>query len=43
MVGSLGNLVQDERLNHRIEVTSGTLADAAGDLLQGFFRARRGQ
>ena len=42
MVGSLGNLVQDERLNHRVEVTPGTLADAAGDLLQGFFRARRG-
>ena len=42
MAGSLGNLVQDERLNHRIEVTRGTLADAAGDLLQGFFRARRG-
>ncbi len=42
MVGSLGNLVQDERLNHRIEVTGGTLADAAGGLLQGFFGARRG-
>ena len=42
MVGSLGNLVQDERLNHRVEVTRGTLADAAGDLLQGFFRVRRG-
>ena len=42
MVGSLGNLVQDERLNHRVEVTHGTLADVAGDLLQGFFRARRG-
>lgn len=42
MVGSLGNLVQDERLNHRLEVTGGTLADAAGDLLQDFFRARRG-
>ena len=41
MVGSLGNLVQDERLNHRVDVTRGTLADAAGDLLQGFFRARR--
>ena len=41
MVGSLGNLVQDERLNHRIEVTGGTLADASGDLLQDFFRARR--
>ncbi len=42
MVGSLGNLVQDKRLNHMVEVTSGTLADAAGDLLQSFFRARRG-
>ncbi len=41
MVRSLGNLVQDERLNHRIEVTGGTLADVSGDLLQEFFRARR--
>ncbi len=41
MVRSLGNLVQDERLNHRIEVTSGTLADVSGDLLRDFFRARR--
>ena len=42
MVGSLGNLVQDERLNHWVEVTRGTLADASRDLLQDFFRARRG-
>ncbi len=42
MVGSLENLAQDERLNHCIEVTGGTLADEAGDLLQNFFRARRG-
>ena len=42
MVGSLGNLVQDERLNHWIEVTGGTLADASGDLLKDFFRTRRG-
>ena len=42
MVGSLGNLVQDARLNHRIEVTGGTLADASGDLLKDFFRGRRG-
>ena len=42
MAGSLGNLVQDERLNHWIDVTGGTLADAAGDLLRDFFRARRG-
>ncbi len=43
MVGSLSNLVQVERLNHWIEVTGGTLADASSDLLQQFFRARRGQ
>ena len=42
MVRSLGNLVQDERLNHWIDVTGGTLADASGDLLKDFFRARRG-
>ena len=42
MVESLGNLVQDERLNHWIEVTGGTLADSSGDLLKDFFRARRG-
>ncbi len=42
MVGSLENLVQDERLNHRVEVAGGALADEAGDLLKDFFRARRG-
>ena len=42
MVGSLGNLVQDERLNHVIEVTGEVLADASGMLLKEFFRARRG-
>ncbi len=42
MAGSLGNLVQDERLNHWIEMTGGTLAEASGHLLQDFFRARRG-
>ena len=41
MVGSLGNVVQDERLNHRIEVTGDVLADACGMLLKEFFRARR--
>jgi len=42
MVGSLDNLAQDERLNHWIDVRGGMLADAAGDLLRDFFRARRG-
>ena len=27
--GSLGDLVRDPRLNHRLEVTSGVLADEA--------------
>lgn len=42
MCGSLGNLVQDDRLNHRVAITSGVRADAAGDLLRDFFRSRRG-
>jgi tRNA(adenine34) deaminase len=39
--GSLGDLVRDPRLNHRLEVTSGVEADAAGELLRGFFAHRR--
>ena len=30
-------------LNHRIEVTEGVLADAAAELVQAFFRSRRGR
>jgi tRNA(adenine34) deaminase len=41
MVGSLGNLLQDPRLNHRAAVTPGVLADASAELLRAFFRARR--
>ena len=40
-VGSLGNLLQDRRLNHRVEVTRGVLEDGSADLLRGFFRERR--
>jgi tRNA(adenine34) deaminase len=40
--GSLGNLVQDARLNHRVEVTSGVLAAESGALLREFFAQRRG-
>lgn len=40
-VCSLYNLVQDERLNHRMEVTAGVLAGECGDLLKNFFRLRR--
>ena len=39
--GSLGDLVRDERLNHRAEVTGGVLAEECGELLRGFFRGRR--
>lgn len=41
MAGSLGNLLQDPRLNHRAEVTSGVLADESAILLKNFFRLRR--
>ena len=40
--GSLGNLLQDERLNHRPAVTGGVLADGAGALIREFFAPRRG-
>ncbi len=39
--GSLGDLVRDPRLNHRVEVTSGVLADECGEVLREFFRDRR--
>jgi tRNA(adenine34) deaminase len=39
--GSLGNLVQDDRLNHRVELTSGVLKEECGELLRTFFRDRR--
>jgi tRNA(adenine34) deaminase len=42
MGGSLGNLLQDARLNHRCDVTASVLADASAELLRAFFRARRG-
>jgi tRNA(adenine34) deaminase len=40
-VKSLYNIVTDGRLNHRIEVTSGVLADECSKLLQQFFQKRR--
>ena len=39
--GSLGTLVQDARLNHRTELTSGVLADECTEVLRAFFRDRR--
>lgn len=40
-VRSLYNIVQDERLNHRLEVTAGVLADKCTAQLQEFFKRRR--
>ena len=39
--GSLGNLLEDPRLNHAVASTGGVLADECGDLLRSFFRERR--
>ncbi|MFS8637736.1 MAG: tRNA adenosine(34) deaminase TadA [Gemmatimonadota bacterium] len=41
MCGSLACIVQDPRLNHRVELTRGVLEEEAGELLRAFFRARR--
>jgi tRNA(adenine34) deaminase len=40
--GSLGDLVRDPRLNHRVEVTSGVLEGECADVLREFFAGRRG-
>jgi tRNA(adenine34) deaminase len=40
--GSLGDLVRDDRLNHRLEVAGGVLAEESSSLLRGFFEQRRG-
>jgi tRNA(adenine34) deaminase len=40
-VGSLGDLVRDPRLNHRVEVESGVLEFEAARLLRDFFQAKR--
>lgn len=39
--GSLMNIVQDPRLNHRLEVTGGVLEKECSDLLKEFFKERR--
>lgn len=40
-VKSLFNLCSDERLNHRLQITSGLLADECATLLRGFFKSQR--
>jgi tRNA(adenine34) deaminase len=39
--GSLGNLVQDPRLNHRLDVEGGFLEERSREMLQRFFRELR--
>lgn len=39
--GSLGDLVRDSRLNHRVEVVTGVLAAECGEVLRRFFQERR--
>ncbi|MEQ8328893.1 MAG: tRNA adenosine(34) deaminase TadA [Longimicrobiales bacterium] len=41
MAGTLGNLLQDPRLNHRCSVHTGVGREASAALLRGFFRERR--
>jgi tRNA(adenine34) deaminase len=41
MCGSLDNLIQDPRLNHRAALTPGVRAEESASLLQDFFRDRR--
>jgi len=41
--GSLGDIPRDPRLNHRLEVVTGVLADECGALLRDFFRGLRGE
>ena len=41
MCGSLENLVQDPRLNHRVPMSVGVMADESAALLRDFFNERR--
>jgi tRNA(adenine34) deaminase len=41
MAGSVGDLLRHPRLNHRPQVNAGVCAEACGELLTDFFRARR--
>ena len=43
MCGSLENLVRDPRLNHRVELVGGVLAEESASILRDFFRRRRSE
>jgi tRNA(adenine34) deaminase len=40
-VGTLFDIPRDGRLNHRVQVESGILADECAELLRSFFKERR--
>jgi len=40
--GSLYNLCSDPRLNHEVQLVPGVLAERSAEMLEGFFRERRG-
>ncbi|MBU3005168.1 tRNA adenosine(34) deaminase TadA [Paraglaciecola arctica] len=42
-VGSLFDLLSDPRMNHKVEVNAGVLAQECGDKLSAFFKLRREQ
>jgi len=42
MSGSLASIPDDPRLNHRVDIVRGVLAEECGALLMDFFRVRRG-
>ena len=39
--GSVLDVIHEKRLNHRVEITTGVLAEEAGALLRGFFAKKR--
>ena len=41
MTGSLGCIVQDPRLNHRLQITKSVLEQESADMLRAFFKERR--
>lgn len=41
--GSISNIVRDEKLNHKVEVTPNVLYDECSGLLSDFFKLRRAQ
>lgn len=40
-VGSIYDFAQDERFNHKVEVTEGVLGEECSEMLSGFFRELR--